>query len=616
MLEQMQFGTKWNKFSWKLIICILLLIMMLVLLFVRTVKNSQSELAMYPKVTFEGEYRIGDGAWKEIVPGEHIPSTKGDVSLRGDFHMVTQDGEYIGPMEAGVPISFFLNHIHLSIYEDEQEPFVTDVENQAFGLDSCGQCWVRYAQAGESDTPMELVFHNPHGFGNERAIDDCLRQLSTWIGIEFEKDILELGNAQRYVGILFLVVAMIMLGTALFATLFHLKNSENIWLTGGAVICAGAYFVYTDHGIFFWNESIVANTTILGCSMICYMLFLFIIMTALLSETKRIGDRTSVVLGMADVLLVLVPILFNLKFYDTWSYWVLIQTIANAVLLGCFVKEYRIRTGRIRWMYLALSIPLVAFEVDALATVCGIWSGGMTSKYVFIVMFFAALIIILQIIPRSVLASMRARELEAEKNALDAQLAESRIATMISQIRPHFIYNTLGSIEQLCELDPPKAAELVHSFAKYLRGNFSELDNPKTIRMSQEMEHVKYYISIEKVRFPDMEFSFEMNSGDFKLPALTIQPIIENAIKHGLMKLPKGGSVHVKSYETESHFCVLVEDDGAGFDTSILYDERKHIGLRNIRGRLEAMVSGTLEIESRIGVGTKVLIKIPKEIRR
>jgi sensor histidine kinase YesM len=183
---------------------------------------------------------------------------------------------------------------------------------------------------------------------------------------------------------------------------------------------------------------------------------------------------------------------------------------------------------------------------------------------------------------------------------------------MMSQIRPHFIYNTLGSIEQLCELDPPKAGELVHNFAKYLRGNFGELDNPKPILMSQEMEHVRHYINIENVRFPDMTFSFEMNSNDFRVPALTIQPIVENAIKHGLMKLSKGGTIKVVSYETDDNYCVTVEDDGVGFDTNVLLDEGKHVGIRNIRGRLKAMVNGTLEIESKIGVGTKVLITIPK----
>ena len=79
------------------------------------------------------------------------------------------------------------------------------------------------------------------------------------------------------------------------------------------------------------------------------------------------------------------------------------------------------------------------------------------------------------------------------------------------------------------------------------------------------------------------------------------------------MKLQKGGTVKITAYETDESYCVLVEDDGVGFDTEVLLDERKHVGIRNIRGRLEAMVNGKLEIESVIGKGTKALITIPKE---
>ena len=113
-----------------------------------------------------------------------------------------------------------------------------------------------------------------------------------------------------------------------------------------------------------------------------------------------------------------------------------------------------------------------------------------------------------------------------------------------------------------------------------------------------------------------MTFTFEMNSNEFYIPALTIQPIVENAIKHGLMKLSKGGTIKVVSYETEEHYHVLVEDNGVGFDTSVLVDEREHVGIRNIRARLEAMVNGTLEIESVIDKGTKVLITIPKGVAK
>ena len=204
-------------------------------------------------------------------------------------------------------------------------------------------------------------------------------------------------------------------------------------------------------------------------------------------------------------------------------------------------------------------------------------------------------------------------KLEAEKNIMEAELKESRISIMLSQIQPHFIYNTLGTIERMCLKDPEKAFDLVRNFSLYLRGNFSELESVTPIRFEEELKHVEYYVNIEKVRFPDMNIEYDVEVTDFVLPALSVQPLVENAIKHGLMRLETGGTVVISTYETPEHFCVEVKDDGVGFDTSLPIEGKKHVGLRNIRGRLNAMVNGELIIESEIGIGTKAVIMIPKE---
>lgn len=258
--------------------------------------------------------------------------------------------------------------------------------------------------------------------------------------------------------------------------------------------------------------------------------------------------------------------------------------------------------------------PLI-LAVGVLADIVAFYVKGNSSGLLFTLL---AMLIYSLMIGYAMMMGFVQQEIQlAEKDRIlaeqERQLTESRIATMVSQIRPHFIYNTLGSIEQLCELQPETAAKLVHDFSCYLRGNFGEMDNPAPIPLSQEMKHVEHYVSIEQIRFPDIEVQFDIRSGDFLIPALSVQPLVENAIKHGLMKLPQGGTVTVSSYETDSHAFVSVEDNGVGFDTEILLDERKHIGLRNIRTRIEVMCGGTLTVESTPGVGTKVWISIPKE---
>lgn len=613
-------GNKETKFSFinKTMLWIVgifaVLFLALVLLWHGNANSMQAAPAMVAGVYFDGEYRIADGQWQKIETGKHISSTEGDVTLRGNFHLVTPDGEYVGIYSDTTPIAIYTNHINLTFYEGENEPFIIDVENPLYGNSACHDEWSAYVLTSGSEEPIEILIHNPHRFGNETAIDEMLSRTALWTDIEFEKGVLESGKTQRDIGLLLAIISLVVLGTALFSTLIHIKNSKIIWLFGTVILFAGTYLSYSADGVSFWNESVVSNTTILGCSMMFYMFFLCVALVQFLKDTRTIGIITVTLLGVVNAVVFVLPVLTDILFFDTWLYWASVQILANIILLGCLIRELVVTKGKERWLYFGAILPLVSFCVDVIMTDLGLWKGGVSSRYIFTVFFVVAMVVVLKVIPNGINALSKAKEFETEKIVLNAELTESRISTMMSQIRPHFIYNTLGSIEQLCIIDPPKAGELVHNFAKYLRGNFGELDNPKPILMSQEMEHVRHYISIENVRFPDMTFSFEMNSDDFHIPALTIQPIVENAIKHGLMKLSKGGTIRVVSYETESHYCVSVEDDGVGFDTDVLLDERKHVGIRNIRGRLKAMVNGTLEIESKEGVGTKVLITIPKEV--
>ena len=593
---------------------LLVLLAAIILLWYGNATSNQAAPALVAKVYFDGEYRIADGPWNKIVKGNHIPSTEGDVTLRGNFHMLDPAGGYIGLYNGDMPIAFYTDHINLTIYEGENEPYVLDMENPLYGRSACGICWTAHTFVSESDQPIEILIHNPHKFGNETAIDELLSNVAFWSGLDFEKGVLGSGETERNIGLLFIIVSLLFLGTALFSTLIHIKNNKIIWVLGTVILFAGTYLFYSSYGVSFWSESVVFNTTMLGCSMMLYMLFLLMALVHLLKSTKIIGTITVAVLGFANAVFFIISVFTDIFFYDTWLYWVGLQTLANIILLGCLIREFIVAKGKERLIYICSILPLVSFVTDVVMIDLGIWNTGVSSKYIFIVFFFVAMVMVVKIIPNNINALAKAKELEMEKVVLNSKLSESRISTMMSQIRPHFIYNTLGSIEQLCELNPPKAGELVHNFAKYLRGNFGELDNPKPILMSQEMEHVRHYINIENVRFPDMTFSFDMKSEDFRLPALTIQPIVENAIKHGLMKLQKGGSIKVISYETDTDYCILVEDDGVGFDTSKLFDDKKHIGIRNIRDRLRIMVGGKLEIESTQGVGTKVLITIPKEV--
>ena len=586
--------------------------------------NTTSTQSFNPTVAelrFYGEYSINGGPWREITEGEHIPATKGDVTLRGNFHILAPDGEYIGVYRGELPVAFYSNHICLTIYEGENEPFMIDIENPLYGDSACCKYWTGYMLSSESDEQIEILVHNPHRFGNENAIDEMLSYMSLWAGIEFERGVLDSGQTQRNTGMFFMIVSFVLLGSALFSTLLHVPNTRIIWLLGAAILSAGIYLTYSARGISFWSELRFLNTCALGLSMMFYMLFVSAIITCFLKETKRIAYITTVASGVSIGIYFILPMLTNVHFYDTWLPWAITQSVANLVLLWCLIKECITSSMKERWLRLGMALLMLAFEADAVATAKGLWIGGAISQYIFFVLFIAAMFVVLRLIPQNINAAAKAKELElqrsrleAEKNMVEAQLKESRISIMLSQIQPHFIYNTLGTIERMCLKDPQKAFELVRNFSLYLRGNFSELDSVTPIRFTDELKHVEYYVNIEKVRFPDMSIEYDVEATEFVLPALSVQPLVENAIKHGLMRLEAGGTVKIHSYETTTHFCVEVTDDGVGFDTEAPIDEKKHVGLRNIRGRLKAMVNGDLVLESTPGAGTKATIMIPKEV--
>ena len=319
---------------------VFIIFLALLLLWHGNATSSQATNAIPAQVYFDGEYRIAGGAWQKIVKGEHISSTKGDVTLRGNFHMLTPDGEYIGIYRGDIPIAFYTNHINLTFIEEENEPYVMDGENPLFGASSCGVCWEAHSFVSQSEEPIEILIHNPHNFANENAIDDLLSNMALWSGLDFEKGVLERGEFQRNLGLFFIFVSLGCIGIALFSTLIHVKSSILLWIFSMVILFAGIYFAYSAYGVSFWSDSIVSNTTILGSAMILYMLFLSMGIVYFLGDSKKTGRIAVGCLGAVDAMLFILPVITDLYFYDTWFYWAAAQLIVNVILLVCLLKEY------------------------------------------------------------------------------------------------------------------------------------------------------------------------------------------------------------------------------------------------------------------------------------
>lgn len=198
----------------------------------------------------------------------------------------------------------------------------------------------------------------------------------------------------------------------------------------------------------------------------------------------------------------------------------------------------------------------------------------------------------------------------------EKEAADLRISIMISQIAPHFIYNTLASIQQMCITDPEQAGETVGEFAEYLRGNLDSLGLKRPVPFERELNHVKSYFAIEKKRFGDrVNISYDIQEEEFLIPSLTLQPLVENAVKHGLCKKKGGGTIWIHTERKQDVVRIVIRDDGAGFDVNRNFsdDGREHVGIRNVQTRIKDMCNGTLEVSSIPGQGTNVVITLPQK---
>ena len=206
-------------------------------------------------------------------------------------------------------------------------------------------------------------------------------------------------------------------------------------------------------------------------------------------------------------------------------------------------------------------------------------------------------------------------EVAAEQIRQKEENAKLKTETAVLQMRPHFIYNTMTSIYYLCEQDPKKAQKVTLDFTTYLRKNFNAIARQDMIPFDEELVHTKAYLAVEQVRFEDtLIVEFNTPHTEFCLPPLTLQPIVENAVKYGVdpeESVPL--NITITTQKTDDGSIIIIEDTGPGIDDAGNNDQ-PHTAIINIRKRLELMCRGTLTIKNREnGNGTIATIFIPEK---
>ena len=193
------------------------------------------------------------------------------------------------------------------------------------------------------------------------------------------------------------------------------------------------------------------------------------------------------------------------------------------------------------------------------------------------------------------------------------EIANQRANIMVLQMRPHFIYNTMTSIYSLCNQDSGLARQVIRDFTAYLRKNFTAVASAEPIPFSSELEHARAYLAVEQAQYEDSLFvDYDTPHIRFRVPPLTLQPLVENAVKHG--RDPYAGAFHIfiLTRKTDSGSEIVVSDNGRGFDSAETGEP--HLALENIRQRLEIMCGGSLKIAPGDSGGAVVTVMIPDSL--
>ena len=360
------------------------------------------------------------------------------------------------------------------------------------------------------------------------------------------------------------------------------------------------------------NLDLIAIFQVLAITGMLAAHFTFLIY--ILYMTFRIKKYRSILIGVMTAILIANVVMLVVNYYNpdflfyfktrltivrqpsyALTYLFAFIALPMSLFFVLFSKDFNAREKVYGAIYTA--IPLIVLPIHLWQPELSLMSMAFTASYLILLV--------------SIFVEQGITIMEQQK-----ELSNSQIRIMISQIQPHFIYNSLSSISELCKENPDEAVVAIDTFAAYLRGNFTNLAQDKLIPFEKELEHTKNYLKLEKMRFGDrLKVVYKISSTDFLMPCLSLQPIVENAVKHGICKKNKGGTITISTSQDYENFYITIKDTGAGFDINkpTKEEERIHVGLSNVEYRVKNMCGGSIKVESIIKKGTTVTICLPKD---
>ena len=245
-------------------------------------------------------------------------------------------------------------------------------------------------------------------------------------------------------------------------------------------------------------------------------------------------------------------------------------------------------------LYIFIIIPIVALFPALMSQCFSIEYSALTVSY--LIMFIAIHV---------------TREQKVVEQKMDDTIMKTDL--IMSELQPHFVFNSLTNIKYLIKKNPDLAVDAMEKFTKYLRRNLDTITDQDLITFAEELEHTRTYLWLEQLRFGDLKIEYSIDEDEFLIPPLSLQPVVENAVRHGVTKKVGGGTIKIYVRDEKDCYKIIVKDDGIGFNTKELEEDIANAGILDIRKRLYEMNKSKLTIASTEGVGTTVTYLIMKE---
>lgn len=555
------------------------------------------------RVYFTGTYQSNS----DLTPKEFREGTVIDANQSSK---VTLTGRFDQEIKESQSLLFRIPNIKVKIFKDENQIYSFGEPGTYPGFSkSPGNTWDIFNSPGiKTSDEIRIVLENIYPNNVKTVYNLFIEQiLSGDSGVLFHAIFPRVGLSVFLGGGIFLLGCLLMI-ILIFLRVMKTPLSRRPFYFAFLAIISGLWFFFDFKIIsLIIPYNIFNNILSMICLSMVMPLFCMYILEFLSGKT-RIALIISVYIQIGFAVCYLICQGLGIyDGYDLLSPLLVIMGISIVIVFGCLVYETVFyKNPEAKFLLLVSSVLLLCgFDVVNYFT-------NYTPTY-FMTKISYGLFMLIQFFYMLRCIQININDI---KNAriLEVELAQNRIAIAISQIQPHFLYNSLTAIKQLCVIDPVRAEQAVGEFAGFLRENLDSLTSSSLISFHKELNHIKNYLALEQLRFGSrLKVHYNIQTYDFELPSLTIQPIVENAVRYGVTKKAEGGTITISTKNGEDTIIITVSDDGAGFD---MYhrkeDGRSHIGIENVKNRLQAQCNGDLTIKSELGKGTVVTILIHK----